>query len=350
MAALTLTGFGAGGAAPGADTGSGTRTNAGADANPLAKIFTPETAYADGAPVATDIASAEVTAIPPKTYTGKAIKPIPAVYIAGAALVAGRDFSLAYENNKLPGTATVTLTGIPAAGCYGQKTVTFRIVIKTPALLKAKVTGKDLRQITFSWKKVAGATGYRIYYAKNAAMTKDKKTKTLEGAGTTSFSIDHPYYKRNYYVRVRAYQTIRGENYYSDTTATVKLTTKNLKWILVDLSKQRTYCKLGKKTKKKYTISSGKSATPTIKGTFYIYMKRQLHTMVGIDHRTGKELYRQPNVRWISYFRGGYAFHATYWHNNFGRPMSHGCVNMRTKDAKWLYKWAPMGTKVVVRS
>jgi lipoprotein-anchoring transpeptidase ErfK/SrfK len=95
-------------------------------------------------------------------------------------------------------------------------------------------------------------------------------------------------------------------------------------------------------------ISSGKKATPTIKGTFRIYLKRSVHTMVGVDPSSGKVIYRTPNVRWISYFKAGYALHATYWHNNFGTPMSHGCVNMRTKDAKYLYNWAPMGTLVIV--
>jgi hypothetical protein len=45
-------------------------------------------------------------------------------------------------------------------------------------------------------------------------------------------------------------------------------------------------------------------------------------------------------VPWCSFFtEEGHAFHGTYWHNNFGIPMSHGCVNMRTEDAKWLFQW-----------
>ena len=54
------------------------------------------------------------------------------------------------------------------------------------------------------------------------------------------------------------------------------------------------------------------------------------------------------DVPWTMYFYGGYAIHGTYWHNNFGTPMSHGCVNMRTSEAKWLFNWAPRGTLVVV--
>jgi hypothetical protein len=40
------------------------------------------------------------------------------------------------------------------------------------------------------------------------------------------------------------------------------------------------------------------------------------------------------------YFYGGYALHGTYWHNNFGQPMSHGCVNLETGNAQKLFEWA----------
>jgi hypothetical protein len=51
--------------------------------------------------------------------------------------------------------------------------------------------------------------------------------------------------------------------------------------------------------------------------------------------------YELPGVPWTSFFTAqGHAFHGTYWHENFGVPMSHGCINMRTEDAKWLFRWA----------
>ena len=48
------------------------------------------------------------------------------------------------------------------------------------------------------------------------------------------------------------------------------------------------------------------------------------------------------------YFYKGYGLHGTYWHNNFGTPMSHGCVNLATGDAGWLFSWASVGTVVNV--
>ena len=58
--------------------------------------------------------------------------------------------------------------------------------------------------------------------------------------------------------------------------------------------------------------------------------------------------YDLPDVPWTMYFYQDYGIHGTYWHHNFGHPMSHGCVNMQTDDAKWLYDWAPLGTSVLI--
>jgi len=62
------------------------------------------------------------------------------------------------------------------------------------------------------------------------------------------------------------------------------------------------------------------------------------------DGRMTSEInaYELPGVPWVSFFVHdiGVAFHGTYWHDNFGARMSHGCVNMRCEDAKWLYRWS----------
>ena len=55
---------------------------------------------------------------------------------------------------------------------------------------------------------------------------------------------------------------------------------------------------------------------------------------------TGSMYYNLPGVKWVQYFFEDYGFHGTYWHSNFGQPMSHGCVNMTDSDAKWLFDWA----------
>jgi lipoprotein-anchoring transpeptidase ErfK/SrfK len=58
--------------------------------------------------------------------------------------------------------------------------------------------------------------------------------------------------------------------------------------------------------------------------------------------------YYLENVPYVMYFYQDYALHGTYWHNNFGTPMSHGCVNLPTADAGWLFNWTSIGTLVNV--
>jgi len=113
------------------------------------------------------------------------------------------------------------------------------------------------------------------------------------------------------------------------------------KWIEVDLSEQRVYARSGNKVVKKMVVSTGTSRYPTPKGSFRITRKYRSVTMSGPG-------YHLKNVPYTMFFYGGYALHGTYWHNNFGRRMSHGCINLKKKDAKWLYNWAPKGTKVVI--
>jgi hypothetical protein len=80
--------------------------------------------------------------------------------------------------------------------------------------------------------------------------------------------------------------------------------------------------------------------TDTPKGNHVIRIKRPSVHMGDGTLRSDAEAYELPGVPWVSYFAvEGYAIHGTYWHNNFGVTMSHGCINMRSEDAKWVYRW-----------
>jgi lipoprotein-anchoring transpeptidase ErfK/SrfK len=105
------------------------------------------------------------------------------------------------------------------------------------------------------------------------------------------------------------------------------------KWIDVDLSEQRVVAYEGRDPVRAFIVSSGLPRTPTVTGEFRIRMKVRSQTMSGPG-------YYLPNVEWVQYFYEDYAFHGTYWHNNFGQPMSRGCVNMTNEDAQWLFDWA----------
>ena len=113
------------------------------------------------------------------------------------------------------------------------------------------------------------------------------------------------------------------------------------KWIEVDLSQQRLYAHQDGNVVFTTLISSGRAPYRTPIGRFRVWAKVRRQTMSGPG-------YRLPNVQWVMYFAGENAIHGTYWHNNFGRPMSHGCVNATNSAARWLYNWAPKGTIVVV--
>ncbi len=120
------------------------------------------------------------------------------------------------------------------------------------------------------------------------------------------------------------------------------------KWIEVNLAAQRLTAYEGDWPVMSTLISSGLPRTPTPKGTFEIFTKLRYDDMRGGSVAAG-DYYYLPKVPYVMYFAaGGYALHGTYWHNNFGRPMSHGCVNLTTRDAEWLFNWAPIGTKVVI--
>lgn len=111
--------------------------------------------------------------------------------------------------------------------------------------------------------------------------------------------------------------------------------------ILVVLSEQKVYAYEGMVLINQFLASTGTWQHPTVIGKYPIWIKLESTTMDGPD-------YHLPNVLWTMYFYQGYGLHGTYWHNNFGTPMSHGCVNLRDEDAQWLYNFASVGTPVWV--
>jgi lipoprotein-anchoring transpeptidase ErfK/SrfK len=109
----------------------------------------------------------------------------------------------------------------------------------------------------------------------------------------------------------------------------------------VNLSEQQIYAYEGDVLVNSFIVSTGLPDTPTVTGEFNIYVKVPMQDMSGPG-------YYLSDVPWVMFFYDDYGFHGTYWHNNFGSPMSRGCVNLRTEDAEWLFHWASVGTRVVV--
>ena len=113
--------------------------------------------------------------------------------------------------------------------------------------------------------------------------------------------------------------------------------------IVVDLSDSRVYAYENGVLVHTVLGSTGLPATPTVQGDFRIQRKYSAQTMSGPG-------YYLPDVPYVLYFYAGYALHGTYWHSNWGQPMSHGCVNLPTPEAEWFYGWADVGTPVRVQA
>lgn len=117
------------------------------------------------------------------------------------------------------------------------------------------------------------------------------------------------------------------------------------KRIEIDLTNQKLYAYEGDERVFEFLISSGKwGLTPT--GEFTIWTKLRYTLMTGGSQALGTYYYL-PNVPYVMFFYNGdvpkfkgFSLHGTYWHSNFGHPMSHGCVNMKTEEVEKLFYWA----------
>jgi lipoprotein-anchoring transpeptidase ErfK/SrfK len=113
------------------------------------------------------------------------------------------------------------------------------------------------------------------------------------------------------------------------------------RWIDVDVTNQILTAYEGSTPVKTFLVSTGTAYHPTVTGLFRIWLRLRWDDMAGPG-------YYLPSVPYTMYFYEGYALHGTYWHSNFGTPMSHGCVNLHTDDAGWLFEFASVGTLVNV--
>ena len=122
------------------------------------------------------------------------------------------------------------------------------------------------------------------------------------------------------------------------------------KEIYIDRSDQMLYAYEGDELFMEQSISTGLVFSPTPRGTFTIFRKTPSRYMQGPIPGITNDYYDMPGVPWNLYFtEQGAVIHGAYWHDQFGKPYSHGCVNVSTDQAKVLYNWADIGMKVVVR-
>ena len=167
----------------------------------------------------TSIKKAKVT-VKNQVYTGKALKPDATVKLRSTMLVKGKDYTVTYKNNKSIGTATVTVKG---KGKYtGTVKAAFDIVPKAVTLSKLESEAKGRLKVT--WQKSSGITGYEIEYGLKKNL---KNATSIEiGKKKTNVTIKDLKSKKTWYVRIRAYKTVKGKKYYSAWSETKKIKVK----------------------------------------------------------------------------------------------------------------------------
>jgi hypothetical protein len=203
---------------------------------------------------------------------------------------------------------------IPKKGQVGEITVPFSITHKAPY--------------------VYAKTGYRIYYGTTHWVTRSVVTREEKSIW---YEIYDSYLKTYFYVPAHDMRLIPDD----ELTLLSPEVPNDQKKIVVDLSTQLVTAFEGEKLVFSQRCSSGVKGTDTPKGEFTTYHKGpSVHMTNEGDAVEEETVYSLPGVPWCSFFTGaGNAFHGTYWHNDYGRPRSHGCVNLPSEAAKWIYRW-----------
>ncbi len=195
------------------------------------------------------------------------------------------------------------------------------------------------------------STAKVVYKLRNGVILPVKST-TVFSEGRVWYEIDFTewlrYPKRvnpNLYVAAEFVKPFldQGDQEFTETA-------NNSKRILIDRSEQMLYAYDGDVLFMKEKTSTGLDTTPTPRGTFTVYRKTPSRYMQGPIPNISDHYYDLPGVPWNLYFsKEGAVIHGAYWHTSFGKQWSNGCVNLPVSAAEKLYKWTPVGTKVLVQ-
>ena len=177
--------------------------------------------------------------------------------------------------------------------------------------------------------------GYRIYYGsthwvKRVIVQRDEKSIWYE--------IYDFFLKRSYYVPSHDMRLVPND----ELTTLSPEVPDDQKRIVVDLTTQMVTAFEGENLVFSQRCASGVRGTETPRGEFRTYHKGpSVHMTNEGDAVEDEHIYSLPGVPWCSFFTGaGNAFHGAYWHNDYGQPRSHGCVNLPSEAAKFLYRWS----------
>ena len=204
------------------------------------------------------------------------------------------------------------LFDVPKKGRVGEITVPFSITRKAPY--------------------VYAEIGYRVYYGSAHWVTKVVVTREEKSIWYEIYDFE---LKKFLYVASHAMRLVP----YDELTLLSPEVPGEEKSIIVDRENQMVTAFEGEKLVFSQRCSSGAKGTETPKGEFRTYHKGPAVHMTNQGDAL-ENIYNLPGVPWCSFFTGaGHALHGAYWHNDYGRPRSHGCVNLPSEAAKFIYRW-----------
>jgi lipoprotein-anchoring transpeptidase ErfK/SrfK len=176
---------------------------------------------------------------------------------------------------------------------------------------------------------------YRHYYGTTHWIS----SAIQDDQGETWYRIDDDKWKVKYYVRA-AHLHIVSADEITPISAHLPEEAKRLEIHLpeqVVIAYENDHPVFMARTATGAKFRDGDYTTPV--GTYMTNRKRPSRHMAAGD-RAAANSYDLPGVPWVCYLmENGISFHGTFWHNNFGRPRSHGCVNLTPQDARWIYRW-----------
>ncbi len=216
---------------------------------------------------------------------------------------------------------------IPTGGQLGEITVPYSITRLAPSF----------------WAK----TGYRIYYSTTHWVTGVSVNRYEKGIW---YEIYDSHLQKSFFVASSDMRLVPE----SELTLLTPDVPDGRKRIYVNTATQSVTAFEDDQAVLITRCSSGGSGTKTPLGRFLTFHKGPTIHMTNDGAPGAGHGYDLPGVPWVSFFTGtGVSFHGTYWHNDYGRPRSHGCVNLSPEAAKFIYRWThpvvPPGTQYLYR-
>jgi hypothetical protein len=201
---------------------------------------------------------------------------------------------------------------VPAAGQLGEITVPFSDTRLDPTLYSRR--------------------GYRVYYGSTHWV---RRVIVVRAEKSIWYEIYDNHLRTSYFVPHYEMRLVPAD----ELTLLSPHLPEAEKSIHIDLTTQLVAAFEGEALVFSARCSSGTRGTRTPEGEFRTYHKGPSIHMTN-EGDAEANIYDLPGVPWCTFFTGvGNALHGTYWHNDYGRPRSHGCVNLRPEDAKFIYRW-----------